>query len=328
MKIFNFRALLVAMSAFALFLSSCGDDDGDPEDLNPTIVFNDQGGTITSDTEVTPGSTVSFNVVFTKGNDGKKLDKIYAEVNDARVGGGTQPIDVQFLNADELEDNSYIDVNDDSYTLSVTDYALGTAEGEVTFIFRTEDRDGNSNSRQIMVTVVDPDTSNNDTTPDVTTPRSLSVNLLDTQPFLAIFSTPNARSEADADANASPINARWFYSQATDSYNLVSSTALAKAAYDGTNVEWDAGAGSMGLTLYDVSADFSAQASADQSQLASIVAAGTATTFTGNDPGDRTSVAAGDVYGFTANNQNGLIRVDAVSQTSVELTILVDDNQE
>lgn len=147
-----FRLLLLLGIVF--ITNACTKDEGQPL-LTPSITFNGANGALTANDTVIVGSNISFNVTFSKGQDGKKIKNIRITRN---LGDGNfVPVTISYVSPTpsnvELYSTSGIitDINADTYNVMLLPHT-SEIPGIVVYRFYVEDRDGNKISRDIAVT--------------------------------------------------------------------------------------------------------------------------------------------------------------------------------
>lgn len=240
MKVTKLRALLMLLLAVGVIFNGCNPDGDTVEVLEPTIVFNNTGGALIQNTSVEIGTNIAFNVVFTKGNDGKKLNIVRLTRN---LGDGSfvavpaSNVTPTPANATEYATTGNItDVNADTYTIAIAGIT-STTTGTHVYRFYVEDKDGNKLTRDITITWTGP--QNNIIAP--ATASNITVNNTDAFVCLTCVSEGGAvvRNEATANSNTALADLRYFYSTATSTQNLISTNVLATSAYNNTDAEWD-----------------------------------------------------------------------------------------
>ena len=89
MKLFNMRALLIALATVSVFyLTGC--DDEESEFVDPEITITQPA----EDLEITQGdTTINFEILAKKGVDGKDLDMLTGTVNRPILGVTTYDFD-------------------------------------------------------------------------------------------------------------------------------------------------------------------------------------------------------------------------------------------
>lgn len=332
MKVTKMRALLMLLLTVGVVFSSCKQDDGSKV-LTPTIVFNNTGGALISNTSLEIGTTISFNVVFTKGNDGKKLKTVRLTRNTGDGSFTAVPssnVTPAPSNLTTYAASGSIDVDGDTYTVSISGLT-STTTGTHVYRFYVEDKDGNNAQREITITWTGP--QNNVVAPAAA--NNVTVNT-STSSFLCLtcVSAGGAivRDLATANSNAGLIDLRYFYSTTFSTQNLISAHVLATSTYDGTAAEWDNAVNNTEmrmLTSFDAAAFDTV---ANQTTLQSMFdQAGTSgrVTFSGNPDGARfggTPFVNNAVVLFrTQGNKYGAFKVTSTAANSATLNIKIQN---
>jgi len=283
--------MVVILAAVGALFTACKKDDGTTVKLlNPTILFNNSMSSapscnnaspvISKDTTVQPNTTVSFQVVFTKGTDGKSLNKIFPTVQTSGSGGFNK-INQSFVCGATYSTSGtgdFLDANNkDSYTLNIVNYTVGTAT-KLEFKFRAEDNDGNAAERTITVTV-------GSGTSNVVAPQAWSGVTLtydnsktvttQTGNFFFSSKTGSTMTLAQAQAAGTDMDIYYFFSASTG-HSLVAGASATDAQLGTYMVSGTSGYGSHFKSTGLTKADFDSVS--NQAVLTTLYNAGTFTT--------------------------------------------------
>jgi hypothetical protein len=318
MKVLLKTRLYVGLTALAaaFYTSGCGSDD---KKVDPKITISSTGSCVGSDRtyELNEGEQQEFKIcgTATKGPDGKKLEKFRITVS--YDGGAALAILDTVVGKD----------GEEAYTFEVTvKTRKATSETGATERYSAiiVDRDGKTASSSFTLTV-----KKKAGPPPVQKPREITgVTFTNTNAF---FVTKDGTAPLDAsggDARKNEIDLTYLYSTSFNTHSFIDPNHRSSTEYDGfgapATIPFDCPTVTNFFTLngnpsYDVLKD------ASQDTLATIVDAGTPSSFTGNPPGKRIQIASGQVFGFknTTTGKYGIIWVKSLGANSCAVDILV-----
>ncbi len=333
MKIFNYRALMMAMAVFSLvYLSGCGEDED--ADIAPRIEVQQPA----TDVIVEPGATAQMQVYAEKGPEGANLREVRGYYTQPAI-AGTTPVDFNggaFNDGDDILETG----NEATFTSPVFDLTFPTAvEGDFVFTFEVEDRDGEVTTTTRTVTVqAAQDTTPVDTTPDAPVMETVTLSIGDEAYFAhSLIDTDPSLTENQANGSASSIDFVFAYSSGTMTDFFLSADLAASDDWNGSPGEFDAGINK--TQFYAISTtpnEFDALN--DESQIEGIVNGGTLVQWdgtdqlmgaglrigTGNDNGDYFEI--NDVFGVEfADGTHALVKVTSfTSNGSITFDIKLD----
>ena len=311
------RLYVVLMTLGAVvYAGSCGGD----KDVNPRITISSAGGCVGSDQtyELDEGAQQSFKIcgTATKGPDGKKLEKLRITVS--YDGGAALAI------LDTLVGKN----GEDAFTFEVpvqTRIAQSETGQTERYTVSIVDKDNLTASSSFTLTV-----KKKAGPPPVEKPRAMTgVTFTNTNAFFVTKDGTTTLDASGGDARKSEIDLTYLYSTSFDTHSFIDPTHRSSTEYDGYGppaaIPFDC---STVTNFYTLSGNpsYSVLSEASQDTLATIVDAGTLSTFTGNPAGKRIEIAAGQTFGFknVTTGKHGIVWVKSLGANSCAVDILVE----